>query len=41
MDAPSLRVFKDRLDGVLKNLVEWKESLMMAEGLEFVVSSYP
>jgi len=34
MDAPSLVVFKARLDGALNNLVWWKMSLLMAEGLE-------
>jgi len=32
--APSLAVFKSRLDGALSNLVWWKLSLPMAEGLE-------
>jgi len=32
--APSLAVFKARLDGALSNLVWWKMSLLMAEGLE-------
>jgi len=30
--APSLTVFKARLDGALSNLVWWKMSLPMAEG---------
>jgi len=34
VDAPSLAVFKVRLDGALSNLVEWKKSLLMAGGLE-------
>jgi len=34
VDAPSLAVFKARLDGVLSNLVQWKVSLPMAGGLE-------
>jgi len=34
VDAPSLAVFKARLDGALSNLVWWKVSLPMAEGLE-------
>ena len=34
VDAPSLEVFKARLDGALSNLVWWKVSLSMAEGLE-------
>ena len=32
--APSLVVFKARLDGALSNLVWWKVSLPMAGGLE-------
>jgi len=32
--APSLVVFKARLDGTLSNLVQWKVSLPMAGGLE-------
>jgi len=32
--APSLAVFKARLDGALSNLVWWKVSLPMAGGLE-------
>jgi len=32
--APSLAVFKARLDGALSNLVSWKMSLLMAGGLE-------
>ena len=32
--APSLAVFKTRLDGALSNLVQWKVSLPMAGGLE-------
>jgi len=32
--APSLAVFKTRLDGALSNLVWWKVSLPMAGGLE-------
>ena len=32
--APSLAVFKARLDGALSNLVKWKVSLTLAEGLE-------
>ena len=34
VDAPSLAVFKPRLDGALSNLVQWKVSLPMAGGLE-------
>jgi len=32
--APSLAVFKVRLDGALSNLVWWKMSLSMAGGVE-------
>ena len=32
--APSLAVFKARLDGALSNLGWWKVSLLTAEGLE-------
>ena len=34
VDAPSLAVFKARLDGALSNRVYWKVSLPMAGGLE-------
>jgi len=34
VDAPTLKVFKARLDGVLSNLVWWKMSLLMTGGLE-------
>ena len=34
MAAPSLEVFKARLDGALNNLVWWKVSSPMAGGLE-------
>jgi len=34
VDAPSVEVFKARLDGALSNLVWWKVSLPMAGGLE-------
>ena len=34
VDAPSLEVFKARLDGTLGNLVWWRVSLPMAGGLE-------
>jgi len=34
VDAPSLEVFKARLDGALSNLVWWKVSLLMVWGLE-------
>jgi len=35
-DAPSLAVFKARLDGALSKLVWWEMSLPMAGGLELV-----
>jgi len=34
VSAPSLEVFKARLDGALSNLVWWKVSLPMAGGFE-------
>ena len=34
VDAPSLEVFKVRLDGALSNPVWWEVSLPMAGGLE-------
>jgi len=34
VDAPSLEVFKARLDRALSSLVSWKVSLPMAGGLE-------
>ena len=34
VSAPSLAVFKARLDGALSNLVRWKVSLPMAGGVE-------
>jgi len=34
MVAPSLEIFKVRLDGTLSNLIYWKMSLPMAEGLD-------
>ena len=34
VDAPSLEVFKARLDGALGNLVWWEVSLPMAVGVE-------
>jgi len=37
MDAPSLAVFKARLDGALSNLVWWKVSLPRAEGLDYTI----
>jgi len=44
VDAPSLEVFKARLDGALSSLVWWKMSLPMAGRLklyEFKVPSNP
>jgi len=34
VDAPSLEVFKARLDGALSNIVRWKMSLPMTGRLE-------
>ena len=34
VDAPSLELFKARLDGALSNLIWWKMSLPTAGGLE-------
>jgi len=34
VDAPSLEVFKARLDGALSNLILWKMFLPVAGGLE-------
>jgi len=34
VSAPSLAVFKARLDGALRNLVWWKVSLPMAGGMQ-------
>ena len=39
VDAPSLEVFKARLDGVWSNLVWWEVSLPMAEGWGLDVQS--
>ena len=39
--APSLAVFKARLDGALSNLVWWKVSLLMAGGLDWMISKFP
>jgi len=39
--APSLAVFKARLDGALSNLGWWKTSLLMAGGLEPVIFKVP
>jgi len=38
--APSLAVFKVRLDGALRNLVWWKESLPMV-GLNWMICKVP
>jgi len=34
VDAPSLEVFKARLDGALSNLIQWEVSLPLARGME-------
>lgn len=34
VDAPSLALFKIRLDGALSNLAYWKVSLPMSVGLD-------
>jgi len=34
VDAPSLEVFKNRLDGILRSLIWWWTTLPMAEKLE-------
>ena len=41
MDAPSLEVFKVRLDEALRNLIQWKMSLLMAGGLDWMVCECP
>ena len=41
MAAPSLAVFKARLDGALRNLVSWKVSLLVAGGLGLDVLQVP
>jgi len=38
--APSLAVFKARLDGALSTLVWWKMSLLMAEGWNQTILSF-
>ena len=39
--APSLKVFKARLDGALSNLVWWKVSLPMAGGWNYMIFKVP
>ena len=39
--APSLAVFKARLDGALSNLVWWKVSLLMAGGWNQMIFKVP
>jgi len=39
--APSLEVFKARLDGALSNLAEWKVSLLMAGGWNQMIFKVP
>ena len=39
--APSLAVFKARLDGALSTLVWWKVSLLMAGGLKEMICKVP
>jgi len=39
--APSLAVFKARLDGALSTLVWWKMSLLMARGWNQMISKVP
>jgi len=41
VDAPSLELFKARLDGALSNPVWWKMSLLMAGALELDDISNP
>jgi len=41
VDAPSLEVFKVRLDGALSNLGWWKMSLPMAGGLDWMIFAGP
>ncbi|KAK4831685.1 hypothetical protein QYF61_018682 [Mycteria americana] len=41
VDAPSLEVFKGRLDGALSNLMEWKVSLPIAGGWTSLSSKVP
>jgi len=39
--APSLAVFKARLDGALSTLLWWKGSLPMAGGWDWVICEVP
>jgi len=41
VDAPSLEVFKVRLDGALSNLVYWEVSLPIAEGWNQIILKVP
>jgi len=41
VDAPSLEVFKTRLDGTLSILVWWKMSLLMAGGWNQMIFRVP
>ena len=41
VDAPSLEVFKARLDGALGNLVWWEMSLPLASGWVWMIFKVP
>ena len=41
LDAPSLEVLKDRLDGVLDGLTCWVAALPMVGGWSFIVFKVP
>ena len=41
VDAPSLEVFKVRLDGALSNLDYWEVSLPIAEGWNQIILKVP
>jgi len=41
VDAPSLEMFKARLDGALSNLIQRKMSLLIAGGLGWMASKGP
>jgi len=41
VDAPSLETFKVGLDGALRNLIELKMSLLIAEGLGWMAFKDP
>jgi len=41
VDAPSLEVFKARLDRALSNLVQWKVSLAVAGGWNWMIYKVP